>query len=109
MSELASIEAPPPASGVGDSAAQPLAGIASLIASLPETPPASEPAAAPEPARVVPKPARSPRLPRPPRSSPKRGRPPPPLKSLSSPPNRCALGAGRRRADKAALPREFTG
>jgi len=45
VSELASIEAPPPAEApVEERGASRLAGIASLIASLPETTPASEPA-----------------------------------------------------------------
>jgi Flp pilus assembly protein TadD len=51
VSELASVEAPPPASApVEERGASRLAGIASLIASLPEEPPAAEQAPAPEPA-----------------------------------------------------------
>jgi Flp pilus assembly protein TadD len=61
-SEMTSVEAaPPPASGVGEqNGASRLAGIASLIAALPQAAPAEEMKAVPEPARPAPAPAAKP-------------------------------------------------
>jgi hypothetical protein len=55
------VEAPPPAAGVGEErGASRLAGIASLIATLPQAAPAEERAAAPEPVSIAAKPAAQP-------------------------------------------------
>lgn len=109
VSELASIEAPPPASGVGEErGASRLAGIASLIASLPDAP-----AAEPEPVRAAPKPAAKPPLAAkketPAKVAAKKDPPAAVAKKPAVPaePQRIWVQVAGG-ADKAALPREFS-
>ena len=106
VSELASVEAPSPAPApVEERGASRLAGIASLIASLPEEPPAAEQAPAPEPA---PKKAAAPK-------KDVAAKPVPKKEVVAAAPKKPAAPVEAKRiwvqvaggADKAALPREF--
>jgi outer membrane biosynthesis protein TonB len=123
---MASVEeAPPPASGVGEErGASRLAGIASLIAALPEPEPAQEKAATPESKRVEPaaKAVAKPAAPAAKTEAPaktvvaKKETPAPAKKEAPAAAKKPAAPAEPARiwvqvaggADKAALPREFT-
>ncbi|HEY0043870.1 MAG TPA: SPOR domain-containing protein [Allosphingosinicella sp.] len=106
VSDLASVEAPPPAPApVEERGASRLAGIASLIASLPEEPPAAEQAPAAEPA---PKKAAAPK-------KDVAAKPVPKKEVVAAASKKPAAPVEAKRiwvqvaggADKAALPREF--